>query len=116
MSGDPITMSWLLNKAWVVLIGLFWYGKKKLDTDNKARDKELADLNKEVIEMRSSYVTQAQLKELIKEQFEPYKEDQKEIKELMTQLHEQIIALSRDMAVQNAIRGVSHDQQNNGSG
>jgi hypothetical protein len=114
MAPETLTVGWLLNKAWLLLVGIMWYGKKTLDVGNKERDDAIAALEKTFAEARGRYVTDIQVKEAIREALEPYKEDQQEIKALLRSLNEQIFNLSKDMAVQTAIRSLSNDQQNNG--
>ena len=116
MPAETITVSWLLNKAWVLLVGLMWYGKKNLDAENKARDDAIDALELGHVAAKGRYVTEDQVKGAIKEALEHYKEDQQEIKVLLKDLNEQIFTLSKDMAVQNAIRSISNDQQSNGGG
>lgn len=110
MSAEPITVAWLLNKAWVLLVAIMWYGKRNLDLDNKSRDKEIRQLKEDSAVAKSKYVTELQMKEAIREQLEPYKEDQQEIKLLLRSLNEQIIGISKEMAVQNAVRKFSENK------
>ena len=113
MAAEPTTAFWLLNKAWILLVGLFWYAKKNLDKDNKKRDASIQELKLEA----SKYITEGQMKEAIREALEPYKADQQEIKLLLRGLNDQILSLSKDMAVQNAIRNLANnDQQSNVGG
>lgn len=116
MSPEPVTIFWLLNKAWILIVGFLWYGKKNLDRDNRERDHSITELEKSTALASSTFITEAQMKDAIREALEPYKEDQQEIKLLLRGLNDQIFALSKDMAVQNAIRSLSNDQQNNVGG
>ena len=114
MAPETLTVGWLLNKAWLLLVGIMWYSKKKVDADNKERDEAISSLEKEFVAARAKYVTDLQVREAIREALEPYKEDQQEIKTLLRNLNEQIFNLSKDMAVQTAIRSLSNDKQSNG--
>ena len=107
---------WVINKAWVLLVGVMWYNKKNQDATDTARDVAIHDLEKRQIASDAKYITESHMKEAIREALEPYKEDQQEIKLLLRGLNDQIFALSKDMAVQNAIRSLSNDQQNNVGG
>jgi hypothetical protein len=113
-----LDLVWLLNKAWMLLIGWFWYDKRCRDALDKARiakeyeqDVKIVEIQKSIIEARASFVTEAQMKSAIKEALEPYKEDQNEIKLLLRGLNDNVQALSRDMAVQNALRSTGHGTQ-----
>jgi|TARA_B110000908_G_scaffold158090_1_gene198855 hypothetical protein len=113
MAAETITVTYLLNKAWLLLVGVMWYSKKTQDIQNKERDEAISSLEKEVVEARAKYVTEIQVREAIREALEPYKEDQQEIKALLRTLNDQIFNLTKDMAVQTAIRSLSNDQQQN---
>lgn len=101
---------WLLNKAWILLIGIAWYVKKNKDRDDRERNLAILELEKRQAASEAKFITDAHMKEAIREALEPYKEDQQEIKLLLRGLNDHIFALSKDMAVQNAIRSL-HDQQ-----
>lgn len=109
MPTEPISIAWLLNKAWVLLIGVFWYSRKSQDQKDEARDAAIARL-------KETYVTELQMKEAIKESLVPYKEDQKEIKDLLREVHEQVSKLSTEMAVQNAIRNLTNEKPRTNGG
>lgn len=112
MSVEAITVSWVLNKAWVLLVGWWWYDKKKVD----AAFKELNDKHQELVLSNSKKLEESQIKALIKEALLPMKEDNMEVKELLKTLNENVQALSRDMAVQNAIRSINHDTSQSTTG
>jgi carboxypeptidase C (cathepsin A) len=104
----------LLDKAWVVIVGLLWYEKRTTDLENKNRDNEITKLKLAHTEIMNQYVTEAEVREVLRETLKEYKEDQQEIKLLLKNLHDQIIVLSRDMAVQNALRSIE-DEHNRSS-
>ena len=105
---------WLLNKAWVLLVGIGWHLKHSKDKEDKERDKTIRELERQHNSFNSKFITEAQMKEAIREALEPYKEDQQEIKLLLRGLNDHIFALSKDMAVQNAIRSLNDQQSNTG--
>lgn len=107
---------WIINKAWVLLVGIMWYYKKNQDRDDRERDAAIQELEKKQVTSEAKFITEAHMKEAIREALEPYKEDQQEIKVLLRGLNDQIFALSKDMAVQNAIRSLNNDQQSNVGG
>ncbi len=90
----------VLNKLWVVFVGLWMYDKKTRDKDDKERDAKLEELKLKLTEC----LTEEETKRLIGEIVEPLKLDQMEIKELLKVLTTEIQNLSQEMAVQNALR------------
>ena len=90
----------ILNKLWVVFVGLWMYDKKSRDKEDKERDSKLEQLKLEL----TKRLTEEQTKKLIGEIVDPLKLDQMEIKELLKALTTEIKNLSQEMAVQNAIR------------
>ena len=106
---------WVLNKAWVLLAAFMIYAKKTQDKEDKDRDHAIQELEKKQATSEAKFITEAHMKDAIREALEPYKEDQQEIKLLLRGLNDHIFALSKDMAVQNAIRSLN-DQQNNVGG
>lgn len=68
-----------------------------------ARDARIAELEKSFITAENTFVTNSQLKLAIREAFEPYKEDNKEIKLMLRSVSEELVNISRDLAVINAI-------------
>ena len=104
-AAETISVAWLLNKAWILLVGIMWYGKRSMDRDAKARDKAIAELEKHSASSELRFITETRMKEAIREELEPYKESQQEIKILLRALTRQMVALSKDMAVQNALKG-----------
>lgn len=111
MPVEPSSLVWLLEKAWVLLIGWFWYEKKEAKKEDVARDIAISDLKLKLAS--ANYVTEDQVKEAIKEALRPYKEDQQEIKLLLKDLNSNVISLVKDMAVQNAIRSINSSDQTN---
>jgi len=100
---ETITLSGLLNKAWVLLVGFMWYSKKNTDADNRKRDETLATLTTANARAELKFITESRMKDAIRIELEPYKEDQQEIKLLLRGLNTQMATLSTDMAVQNAL-------------
>jgi hypothetical protein len=107
MVPEPVSLVWLLEKAWVLLVAVVWYIKKGTDKDNQKRDDSISKVELDLISVSSKYVTEAQMKETIREALEPYKEDQQEIKLLLRELNDQIFALSKEVAVQSALRNLN---------
>ena len=103
MPAETISLTWLLNKAWVLLLGIMWYSRKAADKDKETQDNAIAKLETLAVEARLSYITESRMKEAIREELGPYKEDQHEIKLLLRSLTAQMASLSKDMAVQNAL-------------
>lgn len=101
---DPFTITYLLDKAWVLLLGLFWHNKKRLETDNKARDAKIELLQTSMVTVTAASVTEVRMKEAINESLEHYKEDQQEIKNLLTSLNDSVNAISLDIAIQAALK------------
>ena len=97
--GSTLSVTWLLNKLWVILAGLFWYNKTNVDKENKKRDDLIQSL-------KSNTVSDEKMKEYVKEVLLPYKEDSLEIKTLLRGLDTQIASLSKDVAVQNALQNI----------
>ena len=100
---ETLTLAWLFNKAWVLLAGLWWYNKKQADKDAEKLRSEVLQLIKHSSEARLKYITHDKLKTVIKEELGHYKEDQQELKVLITNLAEHLAVLRQDMAVQNAL-------------
>jgi hypothetical protein len=113
---ETITISWLVNKAWILLVGVYLYSKRISDQENKDRDTKIASLEMEIMRTKASFVTEEQMKSAIKEALEPYREDQLEIKDLLTKLTDQVNAISRDIAVQTAIRSGLITARTSGNG
>lgn len=94
----------ILEKLWVVISIVAFWMIKELKKDNKERDSKISRIEKTVDRAENTFITDAHMKESIREFLEPYKQDQQEIKALLRELNEHVIELSKDMAVQNAIR------------
>ncbi len=107
---ETISLTWLLNKAWVLLGGVMWYGKRNADRDARSRDKAIGELKTSMAEADLKYITESRMKEAIREELEPYKEDQQEIKLLLRGLTDQMFNLGKDMAVQNALSSLKEDK------
>ena len=106
MPSEPVSLAWLVNKAWVLLVGWFWYDKKEQRKKDDERDSAIQKIQLDLV---GSYVTEPQLKKANTEALAPYKEDQQDIKVLLKELNSNVVSLSKDMAIQNAIRSMSHD-------
>lgn len=116
-AAEALTLGYLFDKAWILVLGLFMYHRRKSDNENRKRDSLIEELRISNAAAAATFVSEAQMKEAIREALEPYKEDQQEIKVLLRGLNDQIFSLSKDMAVQNALRSITnHDQQNNAGG
>jgi chromosome segregation ATPase len=113
---EPITFSWLFNKAWVFLVALWLYDRKKYDNSTEKVKTRLDNLEKESIAIKSQFVTEEQMKQAIREALEPYREDQEEIKVLLKELNSNVVSLSKDMAVQDAIRRLHAQKTEDSSG
>lgn len=84
---------------------------------NLKRDERIVELEKSNIRAKNTYVTNTDLKIAIQEAFEPYKEDNKEIKLMLRSVSQELVNISRDLAVINAIRRSSSGSgHNSGSG
>jgi hypothetical protein len=104
MAAETISVGYLLNKAWVILAGLWWYNKKQTDRQSEKLREEVLALTTNASEAKLRYITHSKLKEVIKEELGHYKEDQVELKALITHLAEHLAVLRQDMAVQNAVQ------------
>lgn len=100
-----LTLEFLLNKAWILGLGIYWYHKRESarvkrehDASDVIRDDKIRDL-----------VTRAEMKEHIAESMAPYKEDQGEIKLLLRSLNENVVRLSQAVAVQEALNKRAQD-------
>lgn len=82
---------------------------------NEERDRKIAEMEKSLIKAENTFVTNAELKIAIQEAFEPYKEDQKEIKLMLRMLTEELGGISRDIAIINAIGRSNGRSGHNGS-
>lgn len=114
----PEIIGWFVSglTAIVVTILSFILAKKsKKEEEDRAanieRDKKITELEKAAIRADNKFVTNEQLRLAIQEAFEPYKEDNKEIKLMLRQLTEELGNISKDLAIINAIR-----RSNGGSG
>lgn len=105
---EALTIGWLLNKLWVLLALLYFHNKRKTDLESRERDATISKLQLDVAAAPSTFVSENQMKDAIREALEPYKEDQQEIKVLLRGLNDQIFSLSKDMAVQNALRSIDN--------
>ena len=110
---EPVsTITAIVKFAWVGLVP--WLLHMRQNSIKKEND--VAERLRMIELENQKFVTQAEMKRAITEALESYKEDQQEIKILVRGLNDQIYALSKDMAVQNAIRRLnSNDNQNNGN-
>lgn len=106
---EPLTLVWFVNKSWILLVGYVWYAKRQHDIDHRARGKILADLVLSNANAELKFITESRLKEAIRDELEPYRESQQEIKLLLTGLNTQLVTLSKDVAVQNALAGQKED-------
>ena len=106
---ETLTLAWLLNKLWVPATAWFWYWKRGNDAERKELGETLSKLTQATQEAKLTFITEARMKEAIREELGPYKEDQQEIKILLRGLTEQMITLSKDMAVQNALANLRED-------
>ena len=104
---ETISLTWVLNKAWILLVGYIWYHKKNSDADAKKREVDIVRLEKEDAKAKLTFVTEARVKEVIREELVRFKEDSKEIKALLDNLTEQLATLTTEMAVQNAINNLN---------
>jgi hypothetical protein len=104
---EPITFSWLFNKAWVFLVALWWHDRRRSEKTSSLVEERLSLLEKDSITIKSQFVTEEQMKQAIREALEPYRADQEEIKLLLKDLNANVVSLSKDMAVQDAIRRIS---------
>ena len=86
--------------------------EKKANTE---RDKKISEMEKSLIKAENTFVTNTELKVAIQEAFEPYKEDQKEIKLMLRMLTEELAGISRDIAIINAIGRSNGRSGHNGS-
>lgn len=121
MAAETITITWLLEKAWVLISAAWIYDKKRMDKILAQRAEEAArqqEVINQLLIWKANVLSEQEVKSLIKEFLSPLKEDQKEIKTLLQGMNENIQLLTKDMAVQNAIRRVNHEQhqQNTPSG
>ena len=90
--------------------------KDKEERDlNRLRDDRINALEKAFITAENTFVTNTQLKLAIKEAFEPYKEDNQEIKAMLKSVSEELVNISRDLAVINAIGRSNHRTRDDGS-
>jgi hypothetical protein len=100
---ETITLAWIVNKAWILLVGYVWYIKRQHDQGSKDRDAIISGLVLSNANAELKYITESRLKEAMREELEPYREAQQEIKLLLRGLTVQMVELSKDMAVQNAL-------------
>jgi threonine/homoserine/homoserine lactone efflux protein len=84
-------------------------------THNRTRDERINSLEKKFIQAENTYVTNTQLKLAIQEAFEPYKEDNKEIKAMLKSVSAELVNISRDLAVINAIGRSNSDNRHDRS-
>lgn len=78
---------------------------------NLRRDNRILELEKQLVAAENKYVTETQLRVAIQEAFEPYKEDNREIKAMLRGVGEEIARLSSELAVIYAIRGSNRDDR-----
>lgn len=102
-------LTWMLNS------------KSTKDAEERAlnlkRDERINSLEKAFIAAENTFVTNTQLKLAIQEAFEPYKEDNKEIKEMLKSVSDELISISRELAVINAVGRPSNENgYNRGNG
>lgn len=97
-----------IGSVGVVILASMLNSKKALDaeerTNNATRDVKISELEKKFVAAENTFVTNSQLKVAIQEAFEPYKEDNKEIKVMLKAVSEELVNISRDLAVIHAIR------------
>jgi hypothetical protein len=116
---EAFTLVSLLKYGWSPFVAWYIFNYNKHKDDRKELTKSIDLLNTKVhtLELaKTEFVTHSQMKEAILEALEPYKEDQHEIKILLRALNDQINSLSKDMAVQDALRQLGNDVKNQGGG
>lgn len=101
----------------VVILASMLNSKNTLDaeerTNNATRDVKISELEKKFVAAENTFVTNSQLKVAIQEAFEPYKEDNKEIKVMLKAVSEELVNISRDLAVIHAIRRSKSETDDN---
>lgn len=112
-----IEVAWLLEKLWVVIFPLVIAWKRGVDRKHEETQKSLNDLNSRiealVAEDRTAsllYLTPEKAEVLINKELEKYKDDQKEVKVLLKGLGENLIGLSKEVAIQQAIGSINENK------
>lgn len=111
-------LAWVIDKLWMIIVASFiWIGKilwskpDRVKEDLSVVTERLAErvitLEKQIIiqeSINNKFVTNAELKDAIHEILEPYKQESKELKQLLRELNTHIYELGRELAVQSALR------------
>jgi hypothetical protein len=106
-----IEVTWLLEKAWIIIFFIFGIYIRSIKEDNSKRDLDIANINLFMARAELEYITDIKLQNAITQNLAPYKEDQQELKLLLKGLNENITSLSKDVAVQYAIGNLSHENR-----
>ena len=105
-----LDVAWLLEKIWVAAFALIFWWSKELKKENLKRDDAIQKLELFNAKSSTTFVTESQMKDAVREALTPYKEDQQEIKVLLRGLNDHIFTLSKEVAVQHAIGTQGNDK------
>jgi len=103
VGGVDLTIAMVFEKLWAaIFVYVFWKGRE-ISKENKHRDTAITNLQIAEAKSITSFITDTQMKDAVREALIPYKEGQQEIKALLSGLNEHIFTLSKEVAVQGAI-------------